>query len=751
MRNHEEVESTPNQPDETLGSSRPPVLYSPQDELQLHQLIQARFWERQIRSTDAVDPSVSTNNQLKAEMPSQWDLTVGVTLHEWQERCVDTWFRNEKRGVIKVVTGAGKTMLALAIAERLQHEENRLCLAVVVPTTVLLQQWRFVLGQFSNLPSDAIGLLGGGHNDSFDKGIRILICVLNSASKKLPAMVEKSSVADNLLLIVDECHRAGAAQMKQVFRTRRKYNLGLSATPERDDPAEAEEFINGDGDQDLGVIPFEDSIVGRELGDVIFELNYARAIQSGVLPPFRIVHYGLSLLPPERERYERVSREIKDLRSELETTNRRGLGLIRWCRSRAAANNPKASRLIALTSERKRLLYRIKERSTAVLRILQEAFEQNPDTRAILFHESIDEVMSLFATLRNRGFDVVAEHSKFPDDVRAESLRLFGSGQAKVIVSARSLIEGFDVPAADVGIVVAASSSVRQRIQTLGRLLRKLNGNSAEKEATLYVLYANQTVDELIYEKADWNEFVGANRNEYFLWSEVNTERPIPKDGPPRAPKPTELAIETSDLLPGSLYPGNVDEGKAFSLDLQGNISDERGRFLQPNEELRVILKNSHKKGGRFRVTDRNRFVIELSKTKEGWKGIYLGQLSSPIELVEVESAKDEPSKPYSPGDSYPLTKVQGKTFSVLQRDRRLIAIKGKDGTRFVREEASGGKQLALKQIQLHLGQAYARGHRISKITVTPAGDVVYVYNNVAYFVGNAPEGAEGFTFEDQN
>ena len=68
--------------------------------------------------------------------------------------------------------------------------------------------------------------------------------------------------------------------------------------------------------------------------------------------------------------------------------------------------------------------------------------------------------MRIFEVLRNAGFAVVAEHSEFPDQLRADSLRLFRRGTAQVIVSARSLIEGFNVPSADIGIVVAASSSV---------------------------------------------------------------------------------------------------------------------------------------------------------------------------------------------------------------------------------------------------------------------------------------------------
>ncbi|MGH9967257.1 MAG: DEAD/DEAH box helicase family protein [Pyrinomonadaceae bacterium] len=721
----------------------------------MQQLVQARFWQtRSRRSGSHSGPSDSPEIQRDVALPEQWKLIEGLALHEWQERCVDAWFNNAKRGVIKVVTGAGKTILALAIAQRLQREENQLRIAVVVPTTVLLEQWREEFANRSNLPLDAIGLMGGGHDVSFDERVRVLICVLNSAAKKLPGIVERSGIAESLLLVVDECHRAGAAQMQHVFKTRRKYNLGLSATPERDEQSDVEDIESFKIDQDEQPIAFEDSKLGRELGNVIFELNYAEAIRLGVLPPFMIVHYGLSLLPTERTKYERVSREIKDLRSELETSQRRGLALIRWCRSKAASGNPKAARLIGLTSERKRLVYRMKERSAAVLRILERAFEQNPATKAILFHESIEEVMNLFGMLRNKGFAVVAEHSEFPDDVRAESLRLFRHGTAQVIVSAKSLIEGFNIPSADLGIIVAASSSVRQRVQTLGRLLRRVqHQDGSEKEACLYVLYANQTVDELIYEKADWGEFVGADRNDYFLWSQVDGSEPEPKTGPPRAPTPSEFTIDVGSLNAGESYPGNLDEGKSYSLDMQGNISDENGRFLKPSIELRAILKNSRKKGGRFRVTPMNQFVIELNKTKDGWQGIYLGRLTQRLHPADSDSAEDQTPTHYSPGDLYPLDRVQGKSFSVLQRDKRLVAAKARDGIRFVIDEksiADADKQNALRNIQEFLARAYGAGHRISKITVTEEGHVVYVYNNEAYFVGYAPEGPQGFIFEDR-
>ncbi|TGN77241.1 DEAD/DEAH box helicase [Bradyrhizobium yuanmingense] len=723
------------------------------ERLELQQLLQLNFWERQAESKEVKHLEEHAEAGHQDGLPAEWKLTQGIELHGWQQACVNAWFQAGLNGVLKVVTGAGKTILALAIIEKLQRSRDPdLRVAIVVPTVVLLAQWRHEIATRSNLPPEAIGLLGGGSDDTFNSQTRILICVLNSAARKLPEIVAKSGAGSSLLLVVDECHRAGSKEMRRVFEVDRAYSLGLSATPDREsDIAESEAEFGESAVENSNGVDFSDTVLGQELGPVIFELNYADAIELGVLPPFDIMHYGLSLRSNERASYEKISREISELRKELERPGRRGLGLIRWCRSSAAASNPFAARLLSLTAQRKRLLFRMSERTQATIAILRDAFAENIGCRAIIFHESIDQVMELFSVLRAEGFPVVAEHSEFPDSMRSEALDLFRQGAAQIIVSARSLIEGFNVPSADLGIVVAASSSVRQRIQTLGRLLRKSrNREGQEKRASLYVLYAAGTVDELIYEKANWETFVGAERNRYFVWSDVREGARIEIGTPPRTPVLGEMLVDDGMLQPGESYPGDTDEGREFTRDSAGTIRTADGSLIEPNEELVDLLKGSRKAAGRFRITPTRQYVIELEKVEDGWRGVYLGTLRSPVRTAQLsEDPVDLAS--LRPGDSYPLSRAHGKIFSVLQRDSRLIARKDRGEIRFVIPAdlvLEVEKRSALMHIQSFLERAYREGHRISKITVTNEGHVVYVFNNQAVFVGLAPEGAEGFVFE---
>ncbi len=732
---------------------------TPEEELEFQQLRQIDFWRNLIETPTADALSQASGALAGANVdapPKHWELTRGLVLHDWQSECVDKWFAAGRKGVVKVVTGAGKTVLALALIERLQQTAiPDLRVAIVVPTVVLLDQWYSEIAKTSNLSQSCIGFLGAGRFDSFTAGARFIIAVLNSASKKLAQDVRRSGVSDRLLLVVDECHRAGAPEMRRVFETRRVCSLGLSATPEREfdvlEDADDESFEP----REPGFVPsFDSTVIGKELGDVIFELNYAEAIRKGILPPFRIIHYGLPLSEAEAQQYTSLSREISDLQGDLQTRTRRGLELVRWCKSRARRGDPKAARYISLLGERKRLLYRIESRSSAVEQILQHHLEQYREAKAILFHESIEEVMRLFVRLRELGFEVVAEHSRFPDSMRATSIRLFRDGVARVIVSARSLIEGFNVPSADIGIVVAASASVRQRIQTLGRLLRKnrLNDGS-EKSAKLFVLYARDTVDELIYEKADWEHFVGAERNDYYRWNPLEGSPPIATSEPPRRPPLSEDEIASSKIQPRDEYPGDLSLGLTYSLDTQGNIRDESGNPIQPHPELRNVLTHSGRRPGRFRVTPKRFLVFALEKDTVGaWRGAYLGRLKS---LPEPSTGSDlvaSPAQMVAGGNFYPLAKARGRTFHVLQRDRRLIARKDRGQIRFVlplEQIPDPEKRAATERIQQALREAHAKGHRVNRITVTPEGDVVYVFDNQAYFVGQAPEGPDGFQFEE--
>jgi superfamily II DNA or RNA helicase len=720
------------------------------EQLTLHQLRLLEWLDsRSVRLTEntkVAPPTVTT-----AGVPEKWHLAQDVQLYEWQAECIERWFAAGGRGTIKVVTGGGKTLLALALAERLQNQKvSDLRVAVVVPTIVLMHQWYDELLAHGDLPPEAIGRLGGGHKDDFSAGRRILIAVLASAHKLLPRLVSRAKIGRRLLLIADECHRLGAKEMSQVFQTDRAFTLGLSATPERDDEESPEE--------DTG---YDNSVLGQALGPIIYDFTLADALKLGIVPTFTIHHLGLSMSAEERARYERLSRAISEVQSDLRnrapSDKSSGPGFFQWARAMSSRGGGEigglASRLIADISRRKELLHSMSARSEAVELLLKKEFQVNPETRAILFHESIDEVMRLFVRLHDVGLPAIAEHSELPASVRESGLDIFRQGIAKIIVSARSLIEGFNVPAVDVGIIVASSTSVRQRIQSLGRVLRRHRGpNGEEKTSCIYVLYARDTVDDAIYGKLDWDKTTGVERNIYYHW-DPGTERIVQK-GPPRSPLPSETEVNPTTLHPGAAYPGAY-EGIEFTCDTRGNVRDVHGRYASNPGELAEMVRAVKGAAGRFRVTPRHRYVLVHVSELDDWTTRFAGQLREPLRfdsgndgVPADDVAIDEWAKTAAPGSPYPVSSI-ATTIDDLRFKRKgggVISKRVPGGEVFARVGDRAGDAVCgedAARLIAAVKELHARGQQISHLEVNAKNHVLHRAEGRLYFVCVLTRGLE--------
>ena len=65
-----------------------------------------------------------------------------MELYDWQKECLNTWRENRDRGIINVITGAGKTVLALAAMQDLFQRFPNTQIKIVVPTITLAKQWK---------------------------------------------------------------------------------------------------------------------------------------------------------------------------------------------------------------------------------------------------------------------------------------------------------------------------------------------------------------------------------------------------------------------------------------------------------------------------------------------------------------------------------------------------------------------------------------------------------------------------------
>lgn len=595
----------------------------------------------------------------------------------WQQSAVEAWEKGvdgqPNRGTLEIVTGGGKTLIALACIARASSVDPDLKIAIVVPTEALARQWRAAITRYTSLAAHEIGLLGAGSKATLADH-RVVVSVLNTAAKQLPGMARATEAP--LMLVVDECHRAGAPSFSNVLSSPAKYRLGLSATPDREE-------LDDDGEP----LTFDEQIVGRQLGRVVSRFSLKDAREAGWLPEYSLHHHGVSLRDEERLKYEALCRRVDDAADELRAHG------VETSRSRQLAGRndevgQAARRWVQLTAERKDLLFRCQERGRIAARITQSLFDGEPEQtpRVIIFHERVNEAVRLFESLREElpSVPVALEHSRLRTAQREDALRTFGSGETPVLVSVKSLIEGIDVPAADTGMSVASTSSVRQRVQALGRVLRRsVTEAGVAKVATMHLIYVRDTVDDLIYGKADWTDLTGADANRYWEWSLGATE-PTERPDPPRTPKPTEE--QAWDLLghPSKGFPVDwpgLVSGQEYSVSTTGVVHNASDHLIaNPQGVGAMVTAVRGRPGGRFTVTP----ALGLILVWEGGPDTSIklaGRLDEPFRVTEevLGATQVDPSE-LRCGEAYPgPSDKSGGTFKLSQRGGGSIerAVKG--------------------------------------------------------------------------
>lgn len=121
----------------------------------------------------------------------------------------------------------------------------------------------------------------------------------------------------------------------------------------------------------------------------------------------------------------------------------------------------------------------------------------DPRARIIVFGERIEQADALYEQLAQLYPNQAARyHSEVDKEARRLALERYRHGEIRILVSCRALDEGFDVPSANVGIILSSSAVERQRIQRLGRILRRCEGKEL---ASLYYLYVAESVEETAY------------------------------------------------------------------------------------------------------------------------------------------------------------------------------------------------------------------------------------------------------------
>ena len=363
-----------------------------------------------------------------------------MKLRDWQENAFPLWWE-KKRGIIKVVTGGGKTVFAIHCLTKYLEENQSNSILIVVPSIALLDQWYEGLSQ--SFSSKEIALNGGG--EQIEDVAKICITTIDS----LKNLIDKVD-PENTLLIVDECHKIGTEKRGEMLTNNWHATLGLSATPERD---------------------YDDNfyiIIKKILGDIIFDYDYIDAREDEVIVNFKLLYGYAAMLPEEEDKYTKFTKNIQRRAATIGGSNMNDypLKMLIFNRARLVKNS------------KNRIPYGVE----LLLKHKRESW--------IVFTENKKQAKEFNKIINKKGFKSGIYNTDLNDEERLHNLTAFKNRELNVLVSCTALDEGFDMPEADGAMILSASSSKRQRIQRMGRVLRI----TANKENALIVtVYSSKT------------------------------------------------------------------------------------------------------------------------------------------------------------------------------------------------------------------------------------------------------------------
>ena len=373
-----------------------------------------------------------------------------MKLREWQAKAFPLWWA-KKRGIVKVVTGGGKTVFAIHCLTKYLEENKDHSIFIVVPSIALLDQWYEGLQKDFN--EKDIALNGGGEH--LEHLSRINISTIDSVKN----IIEQFD-ASKTLLIVDECHKIGTEKRGEVLTNNWHATLGLSATPERD---------------------YDDNfyiIIRKILGDIIFDYDYIDAREDEVIVNFKLLYAYAAMTLDEEEKYKKFTKSIQ----------RRAVTI--------GGNDMNDYPLKMLIFNRARMVKNSKNRIPFGIELLQKHKRDS----WIVFTENKKQAKEFNKIINTKGYKSAIYNTDLDNTEREENLNNFKNGNLNVLVSCTALDEGFDMPEADGAMILSASSSKRQRIQRMGRVLR-ITAN--KQNALIVTVYSSKTEFDKLREESN--------------------------------------------------------------------------------------------------------------------------------------------------------------------------------------------------------------------------------------------------------
>jgi superfamily II DNA or RNA helicase len=390
------------------------------------------------------------------------DLGSAYKLRDYQRDARADWEAADRRGVLELPTGSGKTVIGIKAIEAVGRPT-----LVVVPTVDLLTQWRRELEREFSVP---VGQMGGG-----EQTVEAL-----TVSTYDSAYLRADEVGDRFGLVVfDEVHHLGGEGYREIARLlAAPARLGLTATFERPDGAH--------------------EVVAEVVGPLVHRVEVDE-LAGDHLAAYDIKRIEVSLTPDERETYETHQQTFTDYLARSGIQMRSGSDYQELVKR--SGTDPEAREALLAKQRAREVMMNAERKVDRLADILDRHRGGASDApgpgrgsrsgdRVIVFTAHTDLVYRL-----SERFLLPAITHETGASERREILDRFREGDYSRVVTANVLDEGVDVPDANVAVLLSGSGSQREFTQRLGRILRPKDDGS---RALLYELVTEETAEERV-------------------------------------------------------------------------------------------------------------------------------------------------------------------------------------------------------------------------------------------------------------
>ena len=412
-------------------------------------------------------------------------ISSNIKLYDWQKECIDKWFETNCRGIAQVATGGGKTFMAIFAALKLLKKTPNLKIKIIVPKTFLVQQWKSCLVNDFGVNKNKIGSFYGKEK-CYDSKL-FMIYVINSARYTFSkTIIDEQNEGYSHLLILDECHHYSSQENSKIFEfiynknynEKHYFSLGLSATPKT---------------------MTSNITIEKTIGLIFYTYSISEAMKDKIINECVLYNMKLNFTYSEAQNYEQVTNQlsklIKILNGKYSNTKNKNLDQFLIMLKKIIRTEDEDLRGLALSilqkmRERQDILYNAKSRLSAVTSLIELLYGSK---NIMIFTERITQVNALYSILNKQYKGKISRyHSKMEEEEKQYALDAYRMGTTKILLTCKALDEGLNIPSSDIGIILSGNSQERQRIQRLGRILRKIEGKS---QSSLFYCYLEDTVE----------------------------------------------------------------------------------------------------------------------------------------------------------------------------------------------------------------------------------------------------------------